>query len=84
MERQFEDLQEGRACETDEVLLQLVCSQRINEMIAQLQQSEQSVDVRPSSNVWVANVDRLLADLETLRGPGNQRKAQHCEISACL
>lgn len=28
---------------------------RMNEMIAQLQQSDQSVDVWPSSDVWTAN-----------------------------
>jgi hypothetical protein len=78
MERQLQELQGGLEYETDKVLAQLVCAQRINEMIAQLQQSDQLVDVRPSSNVWIANLDNLLADLGRLRGSEGQQKPHSC------
>lgn len=74
MERQLHELQGGPEYETDKVLVQLVCAQRVNEMIAQLQQSDQLVDVRPSSNVWAANLDNLLANLNSLRGPDGFQK----------
>ncbi|KAL4923642.1 uncharacterized protein BDV17DRAFT_234522 [Aspergillus undulatus] len=74
MERQLQELQDGLEYETDEVLAQLVCAQRMNEMIAQLQLSDQSVDVRPSSNVWTANLDNLLAGLDNQRGREGQHK----------
>jgi len=79
MERQLQELQGGLEYETDKVLAQLVCAQRINEMIAQLQQSDQSVDIRPSSNVWTANLDNLLADLGSLRRSEGQEKAHCCQ-----
>ncbi|KAH8168502.1 Winged helix-turn-helix transcription repressor DNA-binding protein [Sarocladium implicatum] len=82
MERQYQELQEANACETDQILLQLVCAQRINEVIAQLQQSEQAVDVRPSSNVCVANIDKLLAELQVLRGRGNQPNQQSYTVTS--
>ncbi|KAK7428872.1 hypothetical protein QQZ08_004642 [Neonectria magnoliae] len=82
MERQLQELQGGPEYETDEVLAQLVCAQRMNEMIAQLQQSDQSVDVRPSSNVWTANLDNLLADLDNLRGSEGQRKPHRYLVSS--
>ena len=78
MERQLQEIQGGLEYETDEVLSQLVWAQRVNEMIAQLQQSEQSVDVRPSSNAWTANLDNLLAELDGLRGSKSQQKTHRC------
>ncbi|KAK7413663.1 hypothetical protein QQX98_007445 [Neonectria punicea] len=82
MERQLQELQGGLEYETDEVLAQLICAQRMNEMIAQLQQSDQSVDVRPSSNVWTANLDNLLADLDNLRGSEGQQKPHRYLVSS--
>lgn len=79
MERQLQELQGGLEYETDKVLAQLVYAQRINEMIAQLQQSDQSVDIRPSLNVWTANLDNLLADLDNLRGSEGQQKPHRCK-----
>lgn len=78
MERQLQELQGGLEYGTDEVLSQLVCAQRVNEMIAQFQQSDQSVDVRPSLNAWTANLDNLLAELEGLRGSKSQQKTHRC------
>lgn len=78
MERQLQELQGGLEYETDKVLAQLVCAQRMNEMIAQLQQSDQSVDVRPSSNAWAASLDNLLADLDNLRCSEGQQKPHRC------
>ncbi|KEZ45802.1 hypothetical protein SAPIO_CDS1616 [Scedosporium apiospermum] len=79
MERQLQELQDGLEYETDKVLAQLVYAQRINEMIAQFQQSDQSVDVRLSSNVCAANLDNLLADLGSLRRSEGQQKP-HCYL----
>ena len=78
MERQLQELQDGLEYETDKVLAQLVYAQRINEMIAQFQQSDQSVDVRLSSNVCAANLDNLLADLGSLRRSEGQQKPHCC------
>lgn len=74
MERQLQDLQSGPEYETDKALVQLICAQRINEMIAQRYQSDQPVDIRPSSNVWTARLDNLLSDLNDLRGRDPQYK----------
>lgn len=79
MERQLQELQGRLEYETDKVLAQLVCAQRINEMIAQLQHSGQSVDVPLSSNVWTANLDNLLAHLDNLRGSEGQHKPHRCQ-----
>ncbi|KAH7320675.1 hypothetical protein B0I35DRAFT_459447 [Stachybotrys elegans] len=62
MERQLQDLQECPEFETDDILVQLICAQRMNEMAAQFQLSDQSVDVRPSSNFWTVNLDNLLSN----------------------
>ena len=78
MERQLRELQGRLEYETDKVLAQLVCAQRINEMIGQHQQSDQSVDVRPSSVCWTANLDNLLADLDKLRGSDGRQKPHRC------
>lgn len=79
MERQLDELQAGLEYETDEVLSQLVRAQRVNEMIAQLQQSDQPVDVRPSSNTLTAHLDKHLAELDNLRGSKakSQQKPHH-------
>ncbi|KPM46317.1 hypothetical protein AK830_g26 [Neonectria ditissima] len=82
MERQLQELQDGLDFETDSVLAQLVCAQRMNEMIAQIQQSDQAVDVQPSSNVWTANLDNLLADLDNLRGSEGQQKPHRYLVSS--
>lgn len=78
MERKLQELQNALEYETDGVLAQLVAAQRVNEMVAQLQHNDQSVDVRPSSNAWTASVDSLLADLDNLRDPKGQNKPQRC------
>lgn len=78
MARQLQELQNEPEYETDKVLAQLVYAQRINEMIAQLQQSDQSVDVRPSSAICTANLDSLLADLDNLRSFETQQKPHRC------
>lgn len=79
MERQLQELRGGLEYETDEVLAQLVCAQRMNEMAAQLQLSEQSVDVQPSLKVWTANLDNLLADLDNQRGREGQQRTHRRE-----
>ena len=78
MERQLQELQGEQEFETDKVLAQLVCAQRIKEMISQLHNNDQSVDVRPSSDIWTANLDKLLADLDGLRASEGQRKPHRC------
>lgn len=82
MERQLQELHAGLEYETDELLVQLVCAQRMNDMIAQLQQSDQSVDVRPSSKIWTANLDKLLAHLDDLRGSEGQQKSHRREYTS--
>ncbi|SPO06808.1 uncharacterized protein DNG_09502 [Cephalotrichum gorgonifer] len=82
MERQLQGLQDGLEYETDGVLAQLICAQRISEMIAHLEQSEQSVDVRLSLNVWTANLDNLLAELDSLQGSEGQQKPHHYLVSS--
>lgn len=84
MERQLQELHRGCEYETDEVLAQLVCGQRLSEMIAQLQQSDQSVDVRPSWNTWTTKLDNLLADLGNLRVSEGQHKPHRCESTSYL
>jgi DNA-binding helix-hairpin-helix protein with protein kinase domain len=79
MARHLQDLQDGREYETDEVLAQLVCAQRVNEMITQLHLSDQSVDVRPSLNFWTASLDNLLADLDNRCRRNYQHKSHACE-----
>lgn len=78
MERQLQELQGEEEFEADKVLTQLVCAQRIKEMISQLHNNDQSVDVRPSSDIWTANLDKLLADLDGLRASEGQRKPHRC------
>lgn len=78
MERYLQDLQDGPEFETDDVVVQLVRAQRMNEMIAQLHQSDQSVDVRPSSNVWTTSLDSLLADLNELRDFEGRHDGHRC------
>ena len=78
MERYLQDLQEEPEYETDDGIVELIRAQRMNEMIAQLHQSDQSVDVRPSSNVWTANLDNLLADLDELRVNEGRHKSHRC------
>ncbi|KAL2808906.1 hypothetical protein BJX63DRAFT_407635 [Aspergillus granulosus] len=82
MERQLQELKARLEYKTDEVLAELVCAQRMNEMIAQLQLSDQSVDVRPSSNVWTANPDNLLADVENQRRREGQHKSHRYLVSS--
>ena len=77
MERQLHELQGEPECGTDRVLVQLVYAQRINEIIAQVHDSHQLVDVRPSSS-WTANLDKLLADIDNLRRSDCQQKPHRC------
>lgn len=79
MEHQLQELQGVSEYQTDEVLAQLIYAQRMNEMIAQLQHSDQLVDFRPSSNDWAANLDKLFADLDKLRRSESQQKSHRCE-----
>jgi hypothetical protein len=80
MERQLQELRDGQECEIDDILVQLVYTQRISEMATQLHQSDQSVDVKPSSGAWVANMDKLLDEMNTLRGRQRQSKTPNCEL----
>ncbi|KAL2783518.1 hypothetical protein BJX66DRAFT_318409 [Aspergillus keveii] len=82
MARQLHELQERREYETDEVLTQLVCAQRMNEMVAQLHLSDQSVDVRPSLNFWATNLDNLLAEFDDRLGRGGQHKPHGYLVSS--
>ncbi|KAL3488949.1 hypothetical protein BJX62DRAFT_239533 [Aspergillus germanicus] len=82
MERQLQELQEGCEYETDEVLAQLICAQRMNEMIAQLHLSEQLVDIRPSFNAWAANLDNLLVDLDNRQSREGQHKPHRYLVSS--
>jgi len=77
MERQLEELQNEMEYKTDRALAQLICSQRINEMISQLQQSEQSVDIQPSTIAWSAQLDNLLAELHDLRATDDKYQSHH-------
>ncbi|KAL3450209.1 hypothetical protein BJX65DRAFT_271605 [Aspergillus insuetus] len=79
MARQLQELQDGREYQTDEALAHLVRAQRINEMIAQLHLSEHLIDTRPSLNVWITNLDNLLADLTCRLGREGQHKPHGCE-----
>ncbi|KAL3477188.1 hypothetical protein BJX99DRAFT_226520 [Aspergillus californicus] len=81
MERQLQELHDGLEYESDEALAQLVCGQRMNEMIAQLHLRDQLADVRPSSNIW-ANLDNLLADLDNQRGHESQHKTHRYLVSS--
>ena len=79
MQRQLQELQGGLEIESDKVLSQLVCAQRVSEMIAQLQQDEQSVDVRLSSQAWTASLDSLLAELNDHRTSEGQHQPHRRE-----
>lgn len=78
MQRLLQELQGEPEYGSDEVLVQLIYAQRANEMIAQLQQSDQSVDIRPSANAWAANLDNLLAELHTLQDSKGQHRPHRC------
>lgn len=84
MERQLHDLRRNFGCETDEVLAQLIYGQRISEMVAQFQQSDQSVDVRLSSTAWTTKLDSLLLEFGKLRGSESHQQTHHCEHTSCL
>ncbi|KAK0392250.1 hypothetical protein NLU13_1746 [Sarocladium strictum] len=79
MQRQLQELEDRLEYETDEILVQLVRGQRTNEMISQLQLNDQSVDIQPSSDLWAANLDSLLAELEKKRDHETQHKTPRCE-----
>jgi hypothetical protein len=79
MERQVHELQERLEYGTDAILVQLIRGQRTNEMISQLRLSDQSVDIQPSSDVWAAKLDTLLADLEAQRSREPQLKIHRCQ-----
>jgi hypothetical protein len=79
MEKQLQELQIEREYDTDEVLAQMVCAQRMSEMIAQVHQSDQSVDIQPSLSTWSTRLDSHLANLEDLRGSESHHKPHRCE-----
>lgn len=79
MERQLFDLQTEREYDTDQVLCKLICAQRISEMISQLQQADQSADMRPCLDTWVVNLDKLLVDFTKQRGNENLNETHHCK-----
>ncbi|KAI9154853.1 Transcription factor himD [Paramyrothecium foliicola] len=82
MERQLQELQGGLEYETDKVLAQLICAQRMNEMIAQVQQGDQMVDVQPSLRAWTAKFDSLLVDLDNLRVSESEQKPHRYMVSS--
>lgn len=80
MERLLQELQSYKEYETDHVLSQLICAQRVNEAVAQIHQSDHLVDVRPSPDAWAANLETLLSALNTLRASNGQKKVYRCEF----
>ena len=65
MEQQLQALEAQPQHATDKVLAQLVNSQRVNEMIAQLQLGNQLIDRPVSVNALMADLDKLLLRLNT-------------------
>ena len=83
MEQQLRALEAQPEYDTDEVLVQLVYSQRVNEIIAQLQFGHQFIDQTASVGALMADLDKLLARLNAQEQQNRKMMHRRCQLCSC-